>query len=510
MTSTARILAAAAAVLALGSLAGVCTAQEYQEYADAYSAPPVAAEEPTALLSADQLDELLAPVALYPDSLLAQVLPAATYPLDVIKAQQWLAAHPEASDELIDVQPWDPSVQAVAHYPTVLAMLAEHIDWTQALGAAFLYQQQDVMDAIQRLRQEAIDAGNLQTTAEQEVVVADDAVQILPASPEVIYVPQYDPQVVYVRRVYAGGPPVITFVRRLIGRWLDFGFDWHRRHVTVGVGWHSGWHYVDRRWRPVARNVTVIRTGPVVRYSGVVTSAPLLTRSWSRNNLKPRPLLPRPVVVRHDAPRVEARPRGPAAVKPFSVPRPVVRTIPTRPPAAAVTPGPLRVEPRRDVENAARRGSESRSSWTGRGGTRTPPPTVTRTAPPTVTRIPPTATPTVTKPPTVTRTPPTVTRTPPTATPTVTKPPTVTRTPPTVTHTPPTVTRTPTATSTPRSVPGTTARPAPSAFGVGSSSRDVDAASRRGQRSLRDGQTGTDSGRRDARQRDDKRDRSRP
>jgi hypothetical protein len=521
MTTTFRLFAAAtAAVLLAGALPRVCTAQEYPEYREYAAGPPVSAVEPEALLSEDQLDQLLGPVALYPDSLLAQVLPAATYPDDITRAAQWLAARPGASDDEIDARSWEPSVKAVAHYPTVLKMLSDNAEWAQAVGAAFLAQRQDVMDSIQRLRRLAVDAENLQSTPEQQVIVDDDAIQILPSSPEVIYVPQYDPQVVYVRRVYVERrTPLFVFVRRTIGRWLDCSFDWHSHHIMVGSGWHHGWRYEDRGWRPVDRGVVVVRTGNVVRYSGRATVAPLLTRHWSHNNFKPRPMLPPPVVVRRDDPRRDdprmhgdVRLHGPAVIhaKPFEAPRPVVRTVETRRPTAPV--GPLHVERRSDVDDAVRRAGESRSAWgrtgsretdTGRGPvgpkvtgvgpaiTHTPPPTITHTPPPMITKPPPTITRpppaiTHTPPPTITRPPPTITKPPPAIT--HTPPPTITRPPPTITKPPPTIdSHASRGTETgKRFVPGATAGPLPSALGDDKSARDTEAASRRGHSSLRD------------------------
>ncbi|MGA9251747.1 MAG: DUF3300 domain-containing protein, partial [Roseobacter sp.] len=156
------------------------------------------------LLSSDQLDELVAPVALFPDTLLIQVFVASTYPLEVIKAQQWLEDNEGLTQEEISAgvqqQDWDPSVQVLAEaFPDVLTRMADNIDWTELAGSAMLAQTDDAMAAVQRMRETAIDAGSLQDTPEQ-VVARDetDAVTILPADPEVIYVPQYNTETVYV------------------------------------------------------------------------------------------------------------------------------------------------------------------------------------------------------------------------------------------------------------------------------------------------------------------------
>jgi hypothetical protein len=163
---------------------------------------------PVVLLSSDQLDDLVAPVALYPDSLLAQVLAASTYPLEIVEAQQWLQQNgglpvtqlPEAAKQ----QNWDPSVQALVAFPKVLTLLNRDIRWTTDLGNAFLAQQADVMNAVQRMRSRARANGALATTPEQSVTIEtrDDqsAIEIQPANPQVIYVPTYNP-------TYVWGPP---------------------------------------------------------------------------------------------------------------------------------------------------------------------------------------------------------------------------------------------------------------------------------------------------------------
>jgi hypothetical protein len=163
---------------------------------------------PVTVLSSDQLDDLVAPIALYPDSLLGQVLAASTYPLEIVEAQQWLGQN-RALDgvRLLDAarqQNWDASVQALVAFPNVLALLNRDIRWTTDLGNAFLSQQADVMNAVQRLRSRARDDGKLASTPEQSVTVATEgdqsAIEIQPANPQIIYVPTYNP-------TYVWGPP---------------------------------------------------------------------------------------------------------------------------------------------------------------------------------------------------------------------------------------------------------------------------------------------------------------
>ena len=193
----------------------------------------------------DQLDSLVAPVALYPDPLLAQVLAASTYPLEIIQLQQWLTKNPGLKDQaLADAaakQPWDPSIQALAALPDVVKRLADDIQWTTDLGNAFLAQQSDVMDAVQRMRKKAQDKGNLQTTEQQKVetkVIENKSVIVIEqANPQVVYVPSYDPVVVY-------GPPVYPYPPiyypppgyYAAGLAISFGVG-----VMMGAFWSGGW-----------------------------------------------------------------------------------------------------------------------------------------------------------------------------------------------------------------------------------------------------------------------------
>jgi hypothetical protein len=173
------------------------------------------ADKPAPKLNADQLDALVAPIALYPDPLLSQSLMASTYPLEIIQAQQWVAKNKNLKgDELekaVKAQDWEPAVQATALMPDLLKRLAEDITWTTNLGNAFLAQQQDVMDSVQRLRAKAKEAGKLESNdkmkVETKVVEQKTVVVIEPASPQVVYVPAYNPTVVWGPPVYAY-PPV--------------------------------------------------------------------------------------------------------------------------------------------------------------------------------------------------------------------------------------------------------------------------------------------------------------
>lgn len=161
-----------------------------------------------------QLDQLLAPVALYPDPLLAQILMASTYPLEVVDAARWVNDPNNASfrgdqlDQALQQQTWDPSVKSLVPFPQVLQMMNSKLDWTQALGNAFLAQQADVMDSVQRLRGVARAAGTLRSTPQQTVSTQGQAIMIEPASPQIAYVPYYDPRAVYGSWGYPDYPPV--------------------------------------------------------------------------------------------------------------------------------------------------------------------------------------------------------------------------------------------------------------------------------------------------------------
>ena len=235
------------AVMAIGLAAVLSAAAVAQEVPPAAPGPFDAA---AVSLPPEELEQLLAPIALYPDVLLAQVLPAATFPLEVVQAARWLRGRPDMST--LQQQPWDPSVLALCNYPSVLYKLDEDLDWTNALGAAFLSQPADVMDTIQRLRREAEASGALQSTPQQTVVVDSGAVRIVPAHTDVVYVPQYDPQVVYVENdggvsagaVVAGA--AISFGTGLaLGAWLGTDCDWHARSVVYcRPGYWGGWAHV--------------------------------------------------------------------------------------------------------------------------------------------------------------------------------------------------------------------------------------------------------------------------
>ena len=196
----------------------------------------VTAETEKALLTPAQIDDLLAPIALYPDPLIALILPATTFPTDIVLAARYLKAGKAPED--VENQPWDDSVKALARYPEVVKWLDENLAWTQQLGAAFLVQPAAVMNGTQRLRKAAIAAGNLKDTPEQKVVVEREVVRIVPAEREVIYVPVYDPIYVYRPRVVevvdVCPPPLVTFsIGYRTGFWLSYYCNWGVNTVVI-------------------------------------------------------------------------------------------------------------------------------------------------------------------------------------------------------------------------------------------------------------------------------------
>jgi hypothetical protein len=204
-------------------------------------APSPSQEAPK--LPMDQLESLVAPIALYPDPLLAQMLIASTYPLDVIAAQQWLDKNTNLKgaelEKAVEKQSWDPSVQGLVSIPEALKRLSENIQWTSDLGDAFLVQQSEVMDAVQALRKKAKDSGKLESTEQQnvetKVVEKETVIVIQPTSPDVVYVPSYSPAVVWGPPLYYPYPP-IYYPPYYGGAWLGFGVG-----IAVGIGISGGW-----------------------------------------------------------------------------------------------------------------------------------------------------------------------------------------------------------------------------------------------------------------------------
>ena len=197
----------------------------------------------------EQLQQLVAPIALYPDSLVAQILAASTFPEQVVDADRWVQSHPDLKDEdlaqAVDQTTWDPSVKALAAFPSVLGNMDKNLSWTSSLGDAYYNQEQDVMDAIQVMRRRAQEAGHLNSTPQQTVTTEGSNIEIEPVSPEIVYVPAYDPWIMY------GGPiaawpgwypyPGVWYDGPVIFFGVGFGTGF-----LGGYGW--GWHHWGCDW----------------------------------------------------------------------------------------------------------------------------------------------------------------------------------------------------------------------------------------------------------------------
>jgi hypothetical protein len=215
---------------------------------------PAPAATPPVQQTPQELQQLVAPIALYPDALVAQILAASTYPAEIVEADRWMQSHSNLKGEElakeVDKQNWDPSVKALAQFPSVLENMDKNLSWTSSLGDAYANQQQDVTNAVQTLRQQAHKAGHLDSNEQEKVTTQGNTIVIEPANPEVVYVPQYDPWLVY------GGPIVaypgwypepglflagvgigfgvgfgIGFFGGFGWGWGHWGYDWHGRSV---------------------------------------------------------------------------------------------------------------------------------------------------------------------------------------------------------------------------------------------------------------------------------------
>lgn len=275
-----------------------------QPMAQDVEAPPLYRQE--------ELDQMLAPIALYPDALLIQVLMAATYPLEVVAADRWVRANPNMqSDDLalaLEQKNWDPSVKSIVNFPSVLAMLSERLDWMQRVGDAFLAQKDQVMDTVQELRARAQAAGNLQTTVEQRVVIQNREIIIEPANPSIIYVPVYNPAVVYGPWWYPAYPPFWYYPAGFVIGPSVFAFgpafyvgpawgyawggcSWRRHHVYVSpyrnmaLNKHMRWNEWDKRYPGKNGGPVEWKHNPVHR-KGVAYKDPSVHRLYGQT---PRP-----------------------------------------------------------------------------------------------------------------------------------------------------------------------------------------------------------------------------
>jgi uncharacterized membrane protein YgcG len=236
--------------LVLGSLEGGCAS----EAAQSETQPPAAVAPlpaPATQQSTQELDQLVAPIALYPDALVAQILAAASYPTQIVEADRWLQQHQDlkgdALAKAVDAQSWDPGVKALTQFPGLIGMMDKNLSWTSSLGEAYVDGQQNVLDAVQVMRQRAQQAGNLKSTTQESVTTQGNTIVIEPANPQVVYVPEYDPWIVYgdplafypgwigVPGFFFDGPGIGFGLGIGIGLFGGFGWGWH----SWGADWHG-------------------------------------------------------------------------------------------------------------------------------------------------------------------------------------------------------------------------------------------------------------------------------
>ena len=211
------------------------------------AAPPQAVPQQQAAsgatFSQEELDQVVAPIALHPDPLISQILMASTYPLEVVQADRWAQQNKslkgDAVTAALEKQDWDPSVKSLVAFPQVLTMMSEKLDWTQKLGDAFLADQKKVLDTIQSLRAKAQASGNLKTTKEQTVIVEEKIIKIEPANPQVIYVPSYNPTVVYGSWPYPAYPPYSYYPPGYVAS----SMMWFGAGMAMGAAFSGAWGY---------------------------------------------------------------------------------------------------------------------------------------------------------------------------------------------------------------------------------------------------------------------------
>lgn len=301
----------------------------------AQDAPPQSVEQapPAApAFTRQKLEQLAAPVALYPDSLLTNLLMAATYPLDVVQAARWRRANPRLKgvelEQALQRQTWDDSVKAMTAFPDALRMMDERLEWTGEIGEAFLAQEADLMQAVQSLRRRAEKAGNLKSSKQQRVRYVEDYVVIEPVDTEIVYVPYYDPAVYGVWE-YVDYPPYVWYPRRRASADLI----WFGAAVVVGAALWASWDWNKRR---VA--VDPVRLGRFNRRP-VQAAAPLTT--WQHDPARRRGAPYRaPALIQRFAPG-KAIPASPGVGTSQSRPAvlPARPSLPSRTPAPIVGPG---------------------------------------------------------------------------------------------------------------------------------------------------------------------------
>ena len=283
--------------------------------------PPLPAYQ---TLTPAQLDQLLGQIALYPDPLIAELLPASTFPAQIVLADRYVAGGGDPNQ--MAQQPWDASVQAMARYPAVLKWMDDNLNWTTQVGQAFLNQQPEVMASIQRLRAEASKLGNLQSSPQQQVIADGSNIEIVPADPQVIYVPVYQPDQVYSDAPY--GSPFITYgVGYPFGPWMDYDCDWGGGNL---IFWGNGYSRPANWWHESSHQRDMSHAGVwrANNHPGAV-AANRGDRGYGGNTLS-RAATPAAI------PQELAHPVAQQAERPMNVPRsapaPVERSAPVNRP----------------------------------------------------------------------------------------------------------------------------------------------------------------------------------
>jgi hypothetical protein len=250
--------------IALGLLA--VSAPVFSQPGDAVPAAEQISQPAKPPMTQEELDQLLAPIALYPDALLSQVLMASTYPLEVVQADRWVQKNKDRTDEdamlqELEDQPWDPSVKSLINVPQALDMMSSKLDWTIKLGDAFIDQEQDVMNTVQRLRQKAQAAGNLISDEQQTVSVEPatasqpQVIVIQQANPQIIYVPVYNPTVVYGVWWYPAYPPYYYYPPRYV--YMPGHVFWYGSGFRIGFAWGYAWGGCN--WHHSSVNININR-----------------------------------------------------------------------------------------------------------------------------------------------------------------------------------------------------------------------------------------------------------
>lgn len=374
-----KLMRAMAVMLALMGLFGLAARSQGQTAAPAQSTVPP--------FTVAQLEQMLAPIALYPDPLLAQILMAATYPLEVVEADRWLQVPANAAlqgDQLaaaLQQQTWDPSVKSLVVSPQILHMMDSNLDWTENLGDAFLAQQAAVMNAVQDLRQKAQASGALVSTPQQAVATSDGAVTVEPANPEIVYIPTYDPTLVYGFWPWPDYPPFylwaepwpqfgigfVVAIPIIVPLWGWCHWEWHRHRIDVDPGRFNA---INSHRAPIVSNVW--QHDPVNRRGVPYRDAATRTRFQGAQSAAPHPFrgydaaVPAPTAIQ--APR--AATHAPVEVEsPQAIPRQVAPATATRaPPPVFESFGQGADVRAQSARGAASRLAPTRSFSPGAGG----------------------------------------------------------------------------------------------------------------------------------------------